>query len=229
MDKTKPFTIPKQLVVKAYKLVKANAGAAGVDQQTLADFDNNLKDNLYRLWNRLSSGSYFPPPVRAVSIPKKLGGERILGIPTVTDRIAQMVIKLIFEPTVETHFHSDSYGYRPGKSALDAVGITRQRCWRYDWVLRFDIVALFDRINHDLLLKAVRKHTNNKWVILYTERWLKAPMQLPEGKLIERTTGTPQGGLCKALHKLPYAKKSIMQSKAAQAFKSIAFTSIYFA
>jgi len=191
----KPFTIPKDLVVKAYKLVKENKGAAGVDQQTLDDFDKDLKDNLYRIWNRLSSGSYFPPAVKAVPIPKKQGGERILGIPTVSDRIAQMVVKLVYEPTVEPYFLPDSYGYRPNKSALDAVGVTRQRCWQYSWVLEFDIKGLFDNIDHELLMKAVRKHTDNKWVILYIERWLKAPMQLPDGTLIERTKGTPQGGV----------------------------------
>lgn len=195
MSKTKPFTIPKDLVVEAYKLVKANAGAAGVDQQSLADFDKDLKDNLYKIWNRMSSGTYFPPPVKAVPIPKKQGGERILGIPTVSDRIAQMVVKLVFEPIVEPYFYSDSYGYRPNKSALDAVGVTRQRCWQYDWCLEFDIKGLFDNIDHELLLKAVRKHTDIKWVILYLERWLKAPMQLPDGSLVGRTKGTPQGGV----------------------------------
>jgi len=195
LSKTKSFTIPKDLVVEAYKLVKANAGAAGVDQQSIADFDNNLKDNLYKIWNRMSSGTYFPPPVKAVPIPKKQGGTRILGVPTVSDRIAQMVVKLVFEPIVEPHFYPDSYGYRPNKSALDAVGVTRQRCWQYDWCLEFDIKGLFDNIDHELLLKAVRKHTNIKWVTLYIERWLKAPMQLPDGSLVERTKGTPQGGV----------------------------------
>ncbi|WP_373533395.1 group II intron reverse transcriptase/maturase [Vampirovibrio sp.] len=195
MSKTKPFAIPKALVVKAYELVKANKGAAGIDRQSLSDFDKHLKDNLYRIWNRLSSGSYFPPAVRAVPIPKKQGGERILGIPTVSDRIAQMVVKLMFEPTVEPHFHPDSYGYRPNKSALDAIGVTRQRCWRYNWVIEYDIKGLFDNIDHELLMKAVRKHTSNKWVLLYIERWLKAPMQLPDGTLVERTQGTPQGGV----------------------------------
>lgn len=195
MSKTKPFTIPKELVVRAYKLVKEKAGTAGIDQQTLTDFDKNVKDNLYKIWNRLSSGSYFPAPVKAVPIPKKQGGERILGIPTVSDRIAQMVIKLLFEPTVEPFFYPDSYGYRPNKSALDAVGITRRRCWRYDWCLEFDIKGLFDNIDHDLLMKAIKKHTNNKWVILYIKRWLKALTQLPDGTLVERTKGTPQGGV----------------------------------
>lgn len=193
--KTKPFIIPKELVVKAYKQVKANAGAAGVDEQSLADFDKDLKGNLYRIWNRLSSGSYFPPAVKAVAIPKKQGGERILGVPTVSDRVAQMVVKLVFEPTVEPYFYPDSYGYRPNKSALDAIGVTRQRCWWYNWVIEFDIKGLFDNIDHELLMKAVRKHTSEKWVILYIERWLKAPMQMSDGSLVERTKGTPQGGV----------------------------------
>ena len=165
---TKAFNIPKQLVVQAYELVKANAGAGGVDRQSLGDFEKNLKDNLYKIWNRLSSGCYFPPAVKAVAIPKKTGGERILGVPTIGDRVAQTVVKLIFEPCVEPHFLADSYGYRPNKSALDAVGITRRRCWEYDWVLEFDIRGLFDNISHELLMKAVRKHTDCKWVILYS-------------------------------------------------------------
>lgn len=154
---TKPFNIPKQLVMQAYQQVKSNGGAAGVDQQSLTDFDRNLKDNLYKIWNRMASGSYFPTAVRAVATPKKTGGERILG-PTVSDRIAQMVVKLIVEPLVEPHFLADSYGYRPNKSALDAVGITRQRCWWYDWIVEFDIKGLFDNIDHTLLMKAVKKH-----------------------------------------------------------------------
>lgn len=143
----------------------------------------------------MPSGSYFPPPVKAVAIPKKQCGERILGIPTVSDRIAQMVVRLLFEKEVESCFSPDSYGYRPNKSALDAIGVTRQRCWRYDWVVEHDIKGLFDNIDHTLLMKAVRKHTDNKWVILYIERWLKAPMQSPDGTFIERTKGTPQGGV----------------------------------
>ncbi len=195
MELTKPFTIPKQLFVQAHKRVKANAGAAGIDQQTLEDFERNLKANLYKLWNRMSSGSYFPPSVMAVPIPKKLGGTRLLGIPTVSDRIAQMVVKLVFESKVESQFLTDSYGYRPNKSALDAIGVTRKRCWQYDWVLEFDIKGLFDNIPHDLLMKAVHKHTNSKWEILYIERWLKAPMQHPDGEKYARNCGTPQGGV----------------------------------
>lgn len=194
-NKTKQFTIPKQMVMQAYKLVKANAGAAGVDEQSLQDFEENLKRNLYKIWNRMSSGSYFPPAVKAVPIPKKTGGKRILGIPTVSDRIAQTVVKLQFEPMIEPCFLQDSYGYRPNKSALEAVGVTRKRCWEYDWVLEFDIKGLFDNIPHSLLMKAVRKHTKCKWTILYIERWLVAPMQLSDGTLIERSRGAPQGGV----------------------------------
>jgi RNA-directed DNA polymerase len=181
--------------MKAFKLIKANAGAAGIDGQTLAIFELHLEDNLYKLWNRLSSGTYFPPAVKSVPIPKKNGGVRILGIPTVADRIAQMVIKLEFEPCVEPSFLPDSYGYRPNKSALDAVGITRQRCWKYDWVVEFDIKGFFDNLDHALLMKAVKKHTDNKWIILYIERWLKAPLQLKDGGLQERNCGVPQGGV----------------------------------
>jgi len=148
VNESKPFEIPKSLVWRAFELVKANKGAAGVDGESLVDFEKNLKDNLYKLWNRMSSGSYFPPPVRAVPIPKKSGGERILGIPSVSDRIAQMVVKLVFEPEVEPHFLADSYGYRPGKSAHDALGKTRERCLKYYWFLEFYIRGLFDNIDH---------------------------------------------------------------------------------
>ena len=195
MSKTKPYEISKYVVLEAFQRVKANGGAAGVDGVSLEKFESNLKDNLYKIWNRMSSGSYFPPPVKAVEIPKKSGGTRILGVPTVADRVAQMVVKIYFEPKVEPYFHPDSYGYRPGKSAADALAVTRQRCWKYDWVLEFDIKGLFDNIDHELLMKAVRKHTDNPWVILYIERWLKAPMQMPDGTVVERTKGTPQGGV----------------------------------
>ena len=162
MEATKPFNISKHQVMEAFKAVKTNAGAAGVDQQSIEEFERGLKGNLYKVWNRMSSGSYFPPLVKAVAIPKKTGGERILGVPTVADRVAQMVVKRTFEPTVEPIFLPDSYGYRPGKSALDAVGITPEQCWRYDWVLEFDIKALFDNIDHEVLLRAVNKHTQCK-------------------------------------------------------------------
>jgi RNA-directed DNA polymerase len=195
VNTTKPFTIPKQWVYEAYQAVKANAGGAGVDKETIEDFETNLKDNLYRLWNRMSSGSYFPPPVKAVAIAKKDGGKRILGVPTVADRVAQMVVKRVLEPKLESIFLPDSYGYRPGKSALDAISVTRERCWRYDWVLEFDIKGLFDNIDHTLLLRALEKHTECKWVRLYIERWLTAPLQQADGTLSQRSKGTPQGGV----------------------------------
>lgn len=195
VDETKPFEISKQVVWEACKRVKANKGAAGIDDESISAFEENLKDNLYKVWNRMSSGSYFPPPVKAVEIPKKSGGIRMLGIPTVADRIAQMVVKLYFEPKVEPHFHRDSYGYRPGKSAIDAVAVTRERCWRYDWLLEFDIKGLFDNIDHGLLMRAVKTHTDCKWVILYIERWLRTPFQREDGRTTERKAGTPQGGV----------------------------------
>jgi group II intron reverse transcriptase/maturase len=165
-----------------------------VDGQTLEQFETGLKKNLFKIWNRMSSGSYFPPPVRAVSIPKKSGGERILGVPTVSDRIAQVVVKQLIERDMEAIFLSDSYGYRPGKSALQAVGVTRERCWKHDWVLEFDIKGLFDNIDHKLLLKAVRKHVTCRWAVLYIERWLTAPMEC-DGVRMTRMRGTPQGGV----------------------------------
>jgi RNA-directed DNA polymerase len=195
MVETKPFGISKRAVWEAYRRVKENRGAAGVDHQSLEDFGQDLTNNLYKLWNRLASGSYFPPPVLMVEIPKAQGGVRTLGIPTVADRIAQMVVKQAFEPCVDPYFHQDSYGYRPGKSALQAVGVTRHRCWRYDYVLEFDIKGLFDAIDHTLLLRAVDKHTDCRWVRLYIERWLKAPFQQADGGLVERDSGTPQGGV----------------------------------
>jgi group II intron reverse transcriptase/maturase len=191
----KPFNIGKKQVYEAYQAVKSNGGAAGVDGQTIEQFEADLKNNLYKLWNRMSSGSYFPPPVRAVLIPKKSGGQRTLGVPTVADRVAQKVVKQVIEPTLDAVFLADSYGYRPGKSALDAVGVTRERCWKYDWVLEFDIKGLFDNIDHTLLMRAVRKHVTCQWALLYLERWLKAPMVDEAGERIERSRGTPQGGV----------------------------------
>ena len=199
MCKAKPFCIPKRLVWEAYKRVKANRGAAGVDEQSIAEFEEDLENNLYKLWNRMSSGSYFPPPVKRVEIKKRDGGTRPLGIPTVSDRIAQGVVKGYLEPELEKHFHPDSYGYRPGKSALEAVGVTRRRCWRQDWVLDLDIRAFFDSIGHNLLMRAVRKHTDCSWVLLHTERWLKAPVQLTDGTLEPRQKGTPQGSVISPL------------------------------
>jgi group II intron reverse transcriptase/maturase len=199
VDRAKPFDIPKREVWEAYKKVRANRGAAGVDGQSIAEFEADLENNLYKLWNRLSSGSYFPPPVRRVDIPKGDGKTRPLGIPTVADRIAQMVVKRYLEPRVEPRFHADSYGYRPGRSALDAVGVARRRCCRYDWVLDLDIKSFFDSIDTDLLMRAVRKHTDCPWVLLYIERWLSAPMQMADGSLVAREKGTPQGGVISPL------------------------------
>ena len=199
LSEAKPFSISKRVVFEAYKRVKSNKGAAGVDEESISDFEINLKDNLYKIWNRMSSGSYFPPPVRAVDIGKKDGGQRRLGVPTVSDRIAQMVAKMYFEPEVEGHFHPDSYGYRPQKSALEAVGVSRQRCWRHDWVLDLDIKGFFDNIDHQLMMLAVRKHTDSKWLLLYIERWLKAPVQLTDGTLMERDKGSPQGSVISPL------------------------------
>ena len=195
MDEAKPFDIPKREVWEAFKKVKANQGAAGVDGQSIADFEADLSNNLYKLWNRLSSGSYFPPPVRRVDIPKADGGTRPLGIPTVADRVAQEVARRYLEPRLEPVFHANSYGYRPGRSAIDAVRQARQRCWRYDWVLDLDVKAYFDSIDWELMLRAVRRHTNQPWVLLYIERWLKAPVQMEDGSIVPRTAGTPQGGV----------------------------------
>lgn len=199
MPKEKSFDIPKQLVWNAYQRVKANRGAPGVDGETLEMFDKNLKGNLYRIWNRMSAGSYLPPPVRLVEIPKGNGGTRPLGIPTVADRVAQTVVKMVFEPEVESKFHPDSYGYRPGRSALDAVGTARKRCWETDWVIDLDIKAFFDSLNHDLVMRAVARHTEIPWVRLYIARWLRAPMQKSDGTLEERIRGTPQGGVISPL------------------------------
>jgi RNA-directed DNA polymerase len=200
MDRAKPFCIPKRAVWEAYKHVRANHGAAGVDGQTIEEFEGNLKDNLYKLWNRMSSGSYIAPPVRRVEIPKDNGsGVRLLGIPSVADRVAQTVVKDYLEPVLDACFHVDSYGYRPQKSAKEALAMARARCWRYDWVLELDIRAFFDNLSHELLLRALRRHTDCKWVLLYVERWLKAPVQLEDGSLEARDQGTPQGGVVSPL------------------------------
>ena len=194
MTETKPFSISKHVVWEAYQRVKSNKGSAGVGDQSIAEFEVELKANLYRIWNRMSSGSYFPPAIRAVPIPKKSGGERILGVPTVADRIAQTVVTLTLEPLIEPHFHEDSNGYRRGKSAHQALTVTQERCRWHDWVLEYDIRGLFDNIDHELLLKALRHHVKDRWVLLYVERWLTAPMQRHDGLLIQRDRGTPQRG-----------------------------------
>jgi group II intron reverse transcriptase/maturase len=194
-NSTKPYVIAKRAVWEAFQQVKANRGAAGIDEETIAMFEQNLSKNLYKLWNRMSSGSYFPPPVKQVEIPKAKGGTRKLGIPTVADRIAQTVVKQIIEPELDPLFHPDSFGYRPGRSAKQAIAVTRKRCWQYNWVVEFDIKGAFDQIDHGLLMKAVRSHIKEDWILLYIERWLKAPFETAEGTQVPRERGTPQGGV----------------------------------
>jgi RNA-directed DNA polymerase len=192
--KDKPFAIPKSMVWEAYRQVRANKGAPGVDGQALEQFEDDLEGNLYKIWNRMSSGTYFPPPVRAVEIPKPHGpGTRVLGVPTVADRIAQTVAADYLEPLVEPRFHPDSYGYRPGKAAHDAVAACRRRCWEFDWAIDLDVQKFFDTVPWDLMIRAVRSVTDCRWVLLYVKRWLEAPLQQPDGTLIERDKGTPQG------------------------------------
>lgn len=191
----KPFDIPKRLVWKAYEKVRANQGAAGVDRQSLAAFESDLRNNLYKIWNRMSSGTYFPPSVLAVEVPKAGGGTRVLGVPTVADRVAQTVAAMVLQPRTESIFHRDSYGYRPGCSALDAVAICRRRCWQKDWVIDVDVARFFDSVPWDLVVKAVAANitTEQRWVALYVRRWLAAPIQQPDGTLLERDRGTAQG------------------------------------
>lgn len=185
--------------MEAYKRVKANRGCAGVDEESIQDFERGLKNNLYKIWNRMSSGSYFPPPVKLEEIPKDDGKIRKLGIPTVSDRVAQMVVKMYLEPHVDPLFHPDSYGYRPNKSAIQALDSARRRCWKFNWVLDMDIKGFFDNIDHELMMRAVSKHTQEPWILLYVRRWLQAPSQNKEGKLEARTKGTPQGGVISPL------------------------------
>ena len=190
----KSFAIPKQLVWEAWRRVKANKGAPGVDGQDLAEFEADLGDNLYKIWNRMSSGTWFPPPVRVVEIPKLHGdGVRVLGVPTIADRVAQTAVAMFLEPLVEPRFHPDSYGYRPNKSAHDALAACRERCWKYDWAIDLDVQAFFDEVPWDLIVRAVHAVTDCPWVLLYIKRWLAAPLQHSDGVLIERTRGTPQG------------------------------------
>ena len=191
----KPFHIPKRLVWQAWKQVKANGGAAGADGVTIEAFEAGLGNNLYKIWNRMSSGTYFPPPVRAVEIPKASGGTRVLGVPCVGDRVAQTVAALALEPRTESIFHEDSYGYRPGRGALDAVARCRQRCWDKDWVIDLDVQKFFDSVPWDLMVKAVEANTTHeqRWIVLYVKRWLAAPVQMPDGRIEERDRGTPQG------------------------------------
>ena len=199
MEKVKSFKISREAVFLAYRKVKENRGAAGVDGESLEEFEKHLDDNLYKLWNRMSSGSYFPVPVKAVEIPKRTGGTRTLGVPTVMDRIAQAVVVMMIEPNIERYFHADSYGYRPNRGAHDGIAITRERCWKYNWLIEYDIRGLFDNINHEKLMKAVRGHVKENWQLLYIERWLTVPIQYKNGILKERTKGVPQGGVISPL------------------------------
>jgi group II intron reverse transcriptase/maturase len=191
----KPYDIPKRRVLEAYRQVRANQGAAGIDGESLAMFEADLSRNLYKLWNRLSSGSYLPPPVRQVGIPKKDGGVRILGVPTVADRIAQQVVVTRIGGDLYGVFHPDSYGYQLGKSAVDAVAATRKRCWAYDWVVEFDIRRAFDELDWGLLRKAIAKHIKDPWCLLYIERWMTASAISPDGQPVERIKGVPQGSV----------------------------------
>ena len=222
MPEAKPFAISRQLVWDAYQRVRANRGAAGVDGESLVAFEKDLKGNLYKIWNRMSSGSYCPPPVRRVEIPKDNGGVRPLGIPTVGDRVAQTVVKMVLEPLVEPMFHPDSYGYRPGRSALDAVSVARKRCWDADWVIDLDIKDFFGSISHDLIERAVAHHTDLAWVRLYVGRWLRALIQREDGTLEQPARGTPQGGVASPLLAnlfMHYAFDAWMQ----RTFPSVAF------
>jgi RNA-directed DNA polymerase len=196
---SKSFEIPKRLIWEAWKRVAANQGGPGVDQESIEIFRNRLVGNLYALWNRMSSGSYFPQPVKEVLIPKGDGQFRPLGIPTVNDRVAQMVVKLLVEARVDAIFHSSSFGYRLNKSAHQAVAQARKNCWRYDWVVDLDLKSFFDTIDHKLLTRAVEKHVTEPWARLYIKRWLESPLQRQTGELVLRTRGTPQGGVVSPL------------------------------
>ncbi len=189
----KPFDISKEEVWDAWVKVRGNQGAAGVDGVSVEEFESDLRNNLYKVWNRMASGTYFPPEVRAVAIPKSGGGARILGVPTVGDRVAQTVVAAHLSARVEPVFHRDSYGYRPGRSALDAVESCRRRCWKYDWVVEFDIRKFFDSVPWDKVVAAIEAHTDARWVVLYVKRWLAAGLRLPDGSTAERLEGTPQG------------------------------------
>ena len=202
--KDKPFAIPKQMVWEAWLQVKDNDGAPGVDGQDLDEFEADLRNNLYVIWNRMSSGSYFPPPVRAVEIPKPHSpGVRVLGVPTIADRVAQTVVAKYLEPLAEPKFHQDSYGYRAGKSAHQAVGVCRQRCWKYDWLIDLDVQKFFDEVPWDLVVKAVQAACDCRWALLYVKRWLAAPLQRPDGTLVERDKGTPQGSAVSPILAIP--------------------------
>ena len=197
--KSKPIPITKDMVRQAYRKVRSNKGSAGVDEISLKQFDENLSKNLYKLWNRMASGSYFPMPVKEVVIPKSDGGRRKLGIPSISDRVAQEVVKAYIEPRLEAEFLSSSYGYRPHKSAHDALTQVRENVRNFSWVIDMDIKSFFDEVNHELLMKAVEKHVPEKWVQLYIRRWLQTPIQTQEGLVHKQGQGTPQGGVISPL------------------------------
>ena len=198
-EKTKSFAVSERMVLESYLKVCAKNGSAGIDKESIGMFNENVEKNLYKIWNRMSSGSYFPPPVRTVPIPKKSGGMRPLGIPTVSDRIAQVVVKDYFEPVLEKVFHANSFGYRPGRSTHDSLQQRRDNCLCYSWVIDLDIKGFFDELSHEWMMKMVNYHMEDKWVVLYIERWLKAGIAQEDGTIASRTKGTPQGGVISPL------------------------------
>ena len=199
-SETKSIPISRQMVLEAYQKVRANKGSAGIDEISMKEFDANKRKHLYKLWNRMASGSYFPPPVKEVEIAKKDGNIRKLGIPTISDRVGQMVVKMFIEPRLETIFSPNSYGYRPNRNAHQALSKVRENCWKHDWVIDLDIKGFFDNINHYKLMLAVEKHVPENWVKLYIKRWLEAPVITKSGNLIEKQgKGTPQGGVISPL------------------------------
>ncbi len=195
-DETKSVPVSREQIWSAYKKVKANKGGGGVDSVSMEEFDADRSKYLYKLWNRLASGSYFPPPVKEVEIPKKDGKVRKLGIPTIADRVAQMVVNDYLEPRFEAIFSESSYGYRPNRNAHQALSSVRENCWKYDWVIDLDIKGFFDNISHEKLMKAVHKHVPEKWACMYIQRWLSMPVQTKAGEIIvKQGKGTPQGGV----------------------------------
>ncbi len=197
--KQRAIAVSQAEVKEAWLRVKSKGGKGGVDGESIKSFEMKLEKNLYKLWNRLTSGSYHPQAVLRVEIPKGSGEKRELGIPTIFDRVAQQVVKARLERILEPIFHSDSYGYRVNQSAPAAVKNCRSRCWSYDWVLDVDIRKFFDTIDHELMLKAVKHHSEEKWTVMYIERWLKAPVKQLDGSVTPTTRGTPQGGVISPL------------------------------
>ncbi len=197
--KSKSQPVTEAMVMNAYKSVKRGGKSGGIDDVSLTDFVKDLRANLYKIWNRMASGSYFPPAVKEVEIPKTDGSKRKLGIPTLSDRIAQTVVKEHLEKAVDSKFEGNSYGYRKGKSAQTALQKCKENCWKYAWVIDLDIKGFFDNIDRDLLKKEVKQHSHEKWVLMYIERWLNAPIIKKDGRKVERDKGTPQGGVVSPL------------------------------